>query len=699
MQRTLRLLASGAALTLVLAVVPGVRIVDAQTNDGGPADIRSVLLEAQDARITSAAHRAAIGDALTDPRPEVRTLALRACARSQRREFLEHAVAALAHSSIDVRREAAFAVAHLGSAATDARESAERALRAALEREGDALVLAALAEEFGRLPFLDGPSLDAAAATLRTALARVSASPSSPAFLEAAVARGAEQLARRAARLNLRPPAVRALLQMLAEPLHVPGTSAPDALTARKLRLATAGLLLLSPPHDPAVAAALRHPDAQVRRLGVLAIARRDVVSAEEALALLKDQAMLVRHAVVQRLGARLPAVARAALADAHVHVRLAALQALGEAKACLEDCAQRLADNTAGSAAWHEPAAALVALARTDPAQAGPYVRRAARGDSWQLRMYAARAAALTRQGDVVASLSRDAEVNVRHAALVAWRESGLPGLVDAALVALTSDDGQLVLEAAAALKGASPATDLVATLRSTLARLTRQHRETSRDPRLALIERIDELDPQRVEVLRPYLADFDAAVAGRVAALLDARQPDGPPAVANPQPLPRAAVPTWEQLVRLEATAVVLTLTGNRTLTLRLFARDAPTATARLVAQVRNGEWNGRTFHRVEPGFVIQGGSPAANEYAGAAAFARDEFSPLSHVRGTVGISTRGPDTGDGQIFINLVDNVRLDYGFTIVGALASDPAVLDDVVEGDVIVSAVAEAGSRP
>ena len=74
-----------------------------------------------------------------------------------------------------------------------------------------------------------------------------------------------------------------------------------------------------------------------------------------------------------------------------------------------------------------------------------------------------------------------------------------------------------------------------------------------------------------------------------------------------------------------------------GNRTMVLRLYAEQAPTAVARFVAQVRAGDWNGRTFHRVEPGFVVQGGSPAANEYAGAAAFARDEFSSLSHVRGT--------------------------------------------------------------
>ncbi len=134
-----------------------------------------------------------------------------------------------------------------------------------------------------------------------------------------------------------------------------------------------------------------------------------------------------------------------------------------------------------------------------------------------------------------------------------------------------------------------------------------------------------------------------------------------------------------------------MTLRLRGGRALTLRLYAEQAPTAVARFVAQVRAGEWNGRTFHRVEPGFVVQGGSPTANEYAGAATFTRDEFSSLSHVRGTVGISTRGPDTGDGQIFINLVDNARLDFAYTVIGSIVGDASVIDDIVEGDVIEAA--------
>jgi cyclophilin family peptidyl-prolyl cis-trans isomerase len=422
---------------------------------------------------------------------------------------------------------------------------------------------------------------------------------------------------------------------------------------------------------------------------------------------------MIVRHAVASRIGPTRPEIAEAALADAHVNVRLAALDALGEAGACRAPCASRLDRPEAfAAAAWHEGAHALVALARTDASAARPHVARAADAATWQVRMYAARAALYTRQANEIARLAVDREVNVRHAALASWRGAKLPGLTAAAVAALGSDDGQLVLEAVAALgtgtgervsagvaagqpdvaAGLVPRSDVVAALRAALARLTAQKRETSRDPRVALIERIHELDEAYATTLRPWLNDFDPFVAARVAGLL--KTVGGVGRLGEPAlPAIQPALPTMAEVERLASTTVTLRLKGGRALTLRLYAEQAPTAVARFVAQVRAGEWNGRTFHRVEPGFVVQGGSPAANEYAGAATFTRDEFSSLSHVRGTIGISTRGPDTGDGQIFVNLVDNARLDFAYTVIGSIVGDASPIDDIVEGEVIESATA------
>ena len=75
-----------------------------------------------------------------------------------------------------------------------------------------------------------------------------------------------------------------------------------------------------------------------------------------------------------------------------------------------------------------------------------------------------------------------------------------------------------------------------------------------------------------------------------------------------------------------------------------------------------------------------MIQGGSPGANEYIGDATFMRDEVGQWPHVRGAVGISTRGRDTGDAQIFIDLVDNPRLDHEYTVFAQVLNGMDVVD-------------------
>jgi cyclophilin family peptidyl-prolyl cis-trans isomerase len=102
--------------------------------------------------------------------------------------------------------------------------------------------------------------------------------------------------------------------------------------------------------------------------------------------------------------------------------------------------------------------------------------------------------------------------------------------------------------------------------------------------------------------------------------------------------------------------------------------------------VRLVRERFYDGKVFQRVEPNFVIQGGGPDANEYVGDSTFMRDELTRRTHARGTLGISARGRDTGDGQWFINLVDNPLLDHEFTIFGVIETGRAVAERILEGD-------------
>jgi cyclophilin family peptidyl-prolyl cis-trans isomerase len=66
------------------------------------------------------------------------------------------------------------------------------------------------------------------------------------------------------------------------------------------------------------------------------------------------------------------------------------------------------------------------------------------------------------------------------------------------------------------------------------------------------------------------------------------------------------------------------------------------------------------------------------------------RDEVGLWPHVRGAVGISTRGRDTGDAQIFVDLIDSPLLDHRYTVFAQVLSGMDVVDQILEGDVIES---------
>jgi cyclophilin family peptidyl-prolyl cis-trans isomerase len=143
----------------------------------------------------------------------------------------------------------------------------------------------------------------------------------------------------------------------------------------------------------------------------------------------------------------------------------------------------------------------------------------------------------------------------------------------------------------------------------------------------------------------------------------------------------------PSVEALAALPR-AATLQLEDGAIVEIELFVDVAPVMVARFAELARAGHYDGLTFHRVAPNFVIQGGSPGANEYSGVDRYVRDELG-ASNWRGTVGLSTRGRDTGDAQFYVNLVDNPRLDHEYTVFGRVTSSMDALDRVLEGAVIV----------
>jgi len=131
-----------------------------------------------------------------------------------------------------------------------------------------------------------------------------------------------------------------------------------------------------------------------------------------------------------------------------------------------------------------------------------------------------------------------------------------------------------------------------------------------------------------------------------------------------------------------------VMAASSGGGSFVVRLRGDVAPIMAARIIELVKAKYYDGRAWHRVEPDFVIQGPSRGDNEYVGHPRFLRDELGPVPHVRGTVGMSTRGHDTGDSQWFVNLKDNPRLGRDYSVFGEIVEGIEVADGVLEGDVI-----------
>jgi len=127
-----------------------------------------------------------------------------------------------------------------------------------------------------------------------------------------------------------------------------------------------------------------------------------------------------------------------------------------------------------------------------------------------------------------------------------------------------------------------------------------------------------------------------------------------------------------------------------GGGTFVVRMRGDVAPMMAATVVELVEQRYYNGLTWHRVEHDFVIQGGSPGANEYVGWHHYLRDELGSVPHVRGTVGMSTRGHDTGDAQWFVNVRDNLRLTRDYTVFAEVIEGIDVIDGILEGDRIES---------
>ena len=139
-------------------------------------------------------------------------------------------------------------------------------------------------------------------------------------------------------------------------------------------------------------------------------------------------------------------------------------------------------------------------------------------------------------------------------------------------------------------------------------------------------------------------------------------------------------------------EVNAVMRTSKGD--IKLRLFADKAPITVANFVNLAKRGYYNGLTFHRVIPDFMIQGGCPHGTGTGGPGYRFEDEcMTGLSHdAPGKLSMANAGPGTNGSQFFITHVETPWLDGLHTVFGEVldSGDQAVVDAIVVGDVIES---------
>ncbi|WP_026897927.1 peptidylprolyl isomerase [Daejeonella oryzae] len=136
----------------------------------------------------------------------------------------------------------------------------------------------------------------------------------------------------------------------------------------------------------------------------------------------------------------------------------------------------------------------------------------------------------------------------------------------------------------------------------------------------------------------------------------------------------------------------AIIKTEKGD--MTVNFYDKDAPNTVANFLKLAKEGFYNGVTFHRVIPDFVIQGGDPTGTGAGGPAYKIKCELDGENqyHDRGVLSMAHAGRDTGGSQFFVchSRTNTAHLDRNHTCFGKVVENVDVVDDIRQGDKILS---------
>jgi cyclophilin family peptidyl-prolyl cis-trans isomerase len=138
--------------------------------------------------------------------------------------------------------------------------------------------------------------------------------------------------------------------------------------------------------------------------------------------------------------------------------------------------------------------------------------------------------------------------------------------------------------------------------------------------------------------------------------------------------------------------------TVTMNTTqgvIKFKFYPKDAPNTVNRFIQLIQQGFYNNLNFHRVIPGFVIQGGDPLGNGTGGSGQKLKAEFNNRRHIEGTVAMARASdPDSADSQFYISLGTHPHLDRNYTVFGQVTEGMDVAKKIKVGDKMVTVKVE-----
>lgn len=139
-----------------------------------------------------------------------------------------------------------------------------------------------------------------------------------------------------------------------------------------------------------------------------------------------------------------------------------------------------------------------------------------------------------------------------------------------------------------------------------------------------------------------------------------------------------------TTEKIIMKKA--IIETKKGN--IVLELFDNDAPNTVENFVKLIDQGFYNGLTFHRVIPDFMIQGGCPKGNGTGGPGYKIKCEINPRKHTKGALSMAHAGKNTGGSQFFITHSPQPHLDGVHTVFGQVIEGMEVVNKIKNSDVM-----------